>query len=166
MRLRTLLALGVCLLASVTPVGAARTATFTADDTGTFPNTLKHDPKAKLLTVDLAGLPKDAGIFRAELVLNPLSPHSQAPLEPTTVYPEGRPDRKLKFVGPLFRGLDAREAVEAAVNTGRPLRLKVETTAAGVNRLEVGCPGACLWGDSRVSAAACLGLVFSCPIHL
>ena len=148
MRARMLLVLGVILLGAAAPVGAARTATFTADDKGTFPNTLKHDPKAKLLTVDLAGLPKDAGIFRAELVLNPLSPHSQAPLEPTTVYPEGQPDRKLKFVAPLFRGLDAREAVEAAVKAGRPLRLKVETTAAGVNRLEVSC----LNGKPRAAA--------------
>ena len=137
MRFRTLLVVGACLLMAAVPAWAACTATFTADDKGTFLNTLKYDATSKVLTVDLSGLPKDAGLFRAELVLNELAPHSQAPLAPTAVYPEGQPDRKLKFVAPLFRGLDAREALEAALKAGQPLRLTVETTAAGVKRLEV-----------------------------
>jgi len=136
-RMVVILVLGAILLAAPVQAHAASTATFTADDKGTFPNTLKFDAKAKTLTVDLAGLPKDAGVFRAELVLGEAPPHGPAPTEPTNVYPENRPEAKLKFVAPRFRGLDAREAVEAAIKAGQPLRLKVEATAAGVSRLEV-----------------------------
>ena len=121
---------------------AAATVTFTPDEKGTFPKTLRYDPKEKLLTVDLSGLPKDAGVFRAELVLAEADRFAQVPVEPTTVYPEGQPDKKLKLVAPRFRGLDAREAVEVAIKLGQPLKLRLQVTLAGASRLEVSCLGA------------------------
>jgi len=127
----------VCLLLASSWAWSACTATFTPDGKGTFPNTFKYDAKAKLLTVDLSGLSKDATIFRAELVLNSLPQFSQAPLEPTTVYPDGQAEKKLKLVPPRFLSLDTLEAVQAAVKEARPLKLKVETTLAGAARLEV-----------------------------
>jgi hypothetical protein len=121
---------------------AAATVTFTPDDKGTFPKTLRYDAKEKLLTVDLSGLPKDAGVFRAELVLAEADRFAQVPVEPTTVYPDGQPEKKLKLVGPRFHGLDAREAVEAAIKAGQPLKLRLQVTLAGASRLEVSCLGA------------------------
>ena len=140
MKQRPLLALAAVLVAlalGATEAAGSGTVTFTADDKGTFPGTLKFDAKAKLLTVDLGGLSKEAGIFRAELVLNERTDSDRGPMEATTVYPDGRPDRKLAFVAPRLRGLDALEAVRAAIAAGQPLKLKVEATLAGVSRLEV-----------------------------
>jgi len=136
-RILPILSLTASLLWALTAARAAGTVTFTADDTGTFPGTLEFDAKQKRLTVDLSGVPKDAEIFRAELILCDLPQFGRAPMEPTLVYPEKRPDRKLAFVPPRFRGLDAREAVVEAVRAGEPLRLRVEVTLAGVARLEV-----------------------------
>jgi len=49
--------------------GAAGTATFTSDDSGTFGGTFKYDRKTKVLTVALSSVPTDATVFRAELYL-------------------------------------------------------------------------------------------------
>ncbi|MFO8014537.1 MAG: hypothetical protein R6X20_14660 [Phycisphaerae bacterium] len=119
------------------PAEAACTATFTADDAGTFPETLRFDRETKRLTVDLSGLPAGATVFRAELILQAAEPHRQVPTEPTTVYPVGAPDERLAFAGPLDRGLACLEPVRKALAAGEPLRLVVETTLAGVARLEV-----------------------------
>jgi len=126
-----------CVMQVSSLADAACTATFTADETGTFPKTLAFDAKTKVLTVDLSGLPQGAAVFRAALVLKDLPPHTGAPLEPTRVYPEGRPGALLKFVPPCYRSLDALSAVRAAVKADGVLRLKVEVTLAGVERLEV-----------------------------
>jgi len=118
---------------------AAATVTFTADDRGTYPATLRYDGKTQLLSVDLSALPRDATIFRAELVLQSERQFEQRPVRPTSVYPPDRPDKKLKFVEPRSISLDALEPVRAAVRQGGPLVLKLETTLRGVRRLEVSC---------------------------
>lgn len=110
-------------------LGAACTATF------------KPDIKAGALTVDLSGIPKDATIFRAELMLRMPGPHTQRSLSPTKVYSEGEPDKALAFVAPRFASLDALEAVRAAHKAGKPLALKEVSTAAGVSHLEVSYVG-------------------------
>jgi len=117
---------------------AGATVTFTADDTGTFGRTLKFDGRTRLLTVDVSALPADATIFRAELRLR-MPQGMQRPTSPTRVYPEGRPEKLLKFVPPRFVGLDVLEEVRAAVTERRPLKLIVECTAGGVERLEASC---------------------------
>lgn len=124
--------------AAAAPLRAAGTVTFTSDGAGTFPATMRLDPAARRLTVDLSALPADARIFRAELVLKPLTNHlQQRPLEPTRVYAEDQPDRPLPFVPPRNVSLDALDAVVAAVQQRRPLVLRVEQTCAGVERLEI-----------------------------
>jgi len=133
-------ALLLALLAVCPTAGAASSVTLTADDSGTFPRTLQFDRQSGRLTVDLAALPPNARIFRAELVLVPITSYlQQRPLAPTRVYPEDQPRQPLKFVPPRYVSLDALEAVQAAVKSGRPLALKVETTCQGVARLEVSC---------------------------
>ena len=124
------------VLAAIVPAArAASTATFTADDKGTFPGTLKHDAKSGALTVDLSALGANATVFRAELMLH--AGRGRQVFKPTTVYPVEKPDRKLKFAAPRCVGLDALEAVRSAVKAGKPLKLKVEAAAGGVRRLEV-----------------------------
>ena len=115
---------------------AACTATFTSDDRGTFPNTLKYDRKTQVLTADLSGLDRGATIFRAELMLKGAA-RGRRPMKPTAVHPVDQPDKKLKFVPPRFVSLDALGAVKDAVKAGKPLQLKLEATLAGVSRLEV-----------------------------
>jgi hypothetical protein len=123
---------------AVTSVWAAGSVTFTPDGTGTFPGTLKFDSSKRLLTVDLSSVPGEAKIFRAELVLKPVtSDGHHRPVQPTCVYPAGQPERKLKFVGPRFVSLDALEAVTEALNAKRPLTFHVENTCRGVERLEL-----------------------------
>ncbi len=117
---------------------AAGTVTFTPDKSGTFPATVKFDGSTKLLSVDLSSLPPHATIFRAELRLR--MPHgSDRPMMPTLVYPDGQSDKPLKFVAPRYVSLDALEAVQSAVKSKQPLKLKVECTAGGVDRLEISC---------------------------
>lgn len=129
--------LAIALAGAAGIAWSACTATFTGDDKGTFGQTLKYDLETQVLTVDLSGLGKDATIFRAELMLNPLRQGGSLPFKPTMVYPLGRPDKKLKFVAPRFVSLDAVEAVRAAVKTGKPFQMKVETTAGDIKHLEV-----------------------------
>lgn len=133
---------------------AATTATFTADETGTFPGTIKLDRPSQVLTVDLGSLPKDATIFRAELILNPKARFQEIPVEPTTVHPVGQPEKKLAFNAPRCFGLDALDAVQAAVRSGEPLQLRLETTLRGVERLEVSF----LEGKSRTRPPAVVGV--------
>lgn len=102
---------------------------------------LKADLKAGLLTADLSGLPRNAVVFRAELVLKLVGPHTQRSLAPTNVHPEGEAEKPLKFVAPRFVSLDALEAVQAAHKAGKPLELRVVSTAAGVSHLEVSYVG-------------------------
>ena len=133
-----LLAVPFVLLAlSASAAWAACTATFTADDSGTFGKTLQYDRKTSVLTVDLTPLLAGAEVFRAELVLKGRGRFHKVPVQPTTVYPVGQPDKKLKFVPPRFVSLDALDAVKAALNAEQPLKLKLEVTLAGADRLEV-----------------------------
>jgi hypothetical protein len=125
------------VLAVATVARAAATVTFTADEHGTFPNTLAVDRQTQVLSVDLSAIPPDATIFRAELILAAPPRFGQPVFEPTTIYPVGRPDEKLRFAAPRCVGLDALDAVVEAVRAGRPLELKLETTLNGVERLEV-----------------------------
>jgi hypothetical protein len=121
---------------------AATTSTFTAGPEGTFAGAFRFDAQNRRLTVDLSGLPKEAEIFRSELVLKPVTSHLQArSLAPTRVFPEDQPEQPLKFLAPHYTSLDALECVRRAVRAGRPLVLKVETTAQGVVRLDVSCTG-------------------------
>jgi hypothetical protein len=138
-RQRATLRTGIGLLTALAASAAmaAVTATFTEGDRGTFPGVVKLDRRSQVLTVDLSGLPKGATVFRAELMLERRGRFRKAPTKPTRVFPLGRPDAKLPFVASRFASLDALEAVRAAVKAGRPLRLKLETTLAGVERLEV-----------------------------
>jgi hypothetical protein len=130
----------LALLAACPTVWAASSVTFTADDSGTFGRTFQLDGQSGRLTVDLSAIPAGARVFRAELVLAPITSYlQQRPLAPTQVYPEGQPDKALKFVPPRFVSLDALEAVQGAVKSGKPLVLKVQTTCQGVARLEVSC---------------------------
>jgi len=129
-------ALGRLLAAFLLPCASAHLV-FGAACTATF----KPDIKGGALTVDLSGIPKDAAIFRAELMLRLPGPHTQRSLAPTQVHPEGQPDKPLKFIAPRFVSLDALEAVQAAHNAGRPLALKIGSTAAGVSHLEVSYVG-------------------------
>lgn len=115
------------------PVQAAGTATFVPGDRGTFPGTLKWSPENGRIEVDLSGLPAKATIFRADLVIEP----GARQLKPTTVYPEGQPDHKLGVVKPVCRSLDALDATGAALKSGQPLRLKVESLSGTPVRLEV-----------------------------
>ena len=141
-RRRALCALAVGLAtagASAWAAPPACTATFTGDGTGTFPNTMKFDRATGVLTVDLSGVPKDAAIFRAELMLN--RGRGRGVFRPTLVHPVGQPAGKLKFVAPRFVSLDALEAVRAAVRAGGTLKLKVAQTLAGVRCLEVSFTG-------------------------
>ena len=149
-RLAVVLLAALCVASPSSLAGAACTATFTADAKGTFPDTLTIDAKTKVLTVDLSGLPRGATIFRAALLLKDLPPHTKAPLEPTTVYPDGHPEKRLRFLPPRYRSLDALDAVRAAAGAGEALRLKVEVTLAGVERLEVSY----LEGKPKAAAAA------------
>jgi len=137
---RCLLVVAFALAARLV-LAAACTATFTADDRGTFPATLKLDRRSGALTVDLSGIPKAAAIFRAELLLKLPGPHQRRPTRPTLVRPRGEAARPLEFVPPRFVSLDALEAVKAAHEAGRPLELEVVSTAAGVSRLEVSYVG-------------------------
>ena len=130
----------VCALVHAALAGAC-TATFRADKQGTFPEALKLDRQSGALTVDLSGIPKDAAIFRAELVLRLVTGFTQRSLAPTKVHPEGEPERPLKFTAPRFVSLDALDAVQAALKAGKPLALKVVSTAAGVSHLEVSYVG-------------------------
>jgi hypothetical protein len=127
-------------LAGCPTVWAASSITFTADNSGTFPRTFQIDGHGGRLTVDLAAIPADARVFRAELVLVPITSYmQQRPLAPTRVYPEGQQHKALKFVPPRFVSLDALDAAQTAVKSGKPLALKVQTTCQGVARLEVSC---------------------------
>ncbi|HPD14749.1 MAG TPA: hypothetical protein PLE19_07360 [Planctomycetota bacterium] len=115
-------------------LGAACTATF------------QPDIKAGLLTVDISSVPRDATIFRAELVLRLVTGFTQRSLAQTNVHIEGETIRgaeapRLQFVAPRFAGLDALEAVQAAHKAGKPLTLKIVSTAAGVSHLEVSYVG-------------------------
>ena len=97
--------------------------------------------KAGTVTADLTGLPKNAVVFRAELVLNPLGHLQPRSAKPTKVYPEGQPDKPLPWIAPRFVSLDALEAVKAAIKDCKPLSLVAESTINGVARLEVSCVG-------------------------
>ena len=145
-----------CLLLTWTASVAwgAATVTFTPDEIGTFPGTFQFDRETQVLTVDLAALPADATIFRAELILKPRGQFDKPITKPTTVYPVDRPEDKLAFVAPRLVGLDALKAVQAAVRAGRPLELKLETTLRGVERLEVSY----LEGKSRTKLPAASGI--------
>jgi hypothetical protein len=122
--------------------GAACSVTFTPDTVaGTFPGALQHDRQKGEYTVDLSGVPRQAEVFRAHLVLAGRGRFTTPPTRPTTVYPVGQPDKRLAFVPPLFQSLDALEAVRAAVQAGRPLRLRAEVTLRGVARLELSYVG-------------------------
>lgn len=114
---------------------------------------LRADSKAGLATVDLSGIPKDAQIFRAELMLKLVAGFTQRSLAPTQVYPDGKPDRALKFVAPRFVSLDALDAVQAAHRVGKPLELRVVSTAAGVSHLEVSYVGGKPKGEGIPAAA-------------
>lgn len=138
---RLLVAAFFVLASTYVALAGACTATFTATKDGTFPETLKLDRASGLLTVDLSGVPKDAAIFRAELVLKLVGGFTQRSLAPTKVHPEGEAEKPLKFVAPRFVGIDALEAVQAAHKAGKPLALKVVSTAAGVSHLEVSYVG-------------------------
>ncbi len=140
-RIGLYLAAALLVALSASAGQAACTATFTAGDEGTFGGTFKYDGKTQVLTVDLSGLGKNAEIFRAELVLRDRPQFHNVPLQPTTVYPVGQPEKKLQFVPPRFVSLDALEAVRAAVQAGKPLELKLEVTLAGPARLEVSYAG-------------------------
>lgn len=118
---------------------AAGTVTFTADDSGTYAESLHYDSATKQLTVDLSALPKDANVFRAELVLRALGRFQHRPVAATRVFATGEPDKPLKFVPPRFTGLDALEPVRRALAADKPLVLTVENTAAGIERLEISC---------------------------
>ena len=126
----------VPFFAAASAVFAAGTITFTPDGSGTHPNALRLDTKTQVLTIDLSALPVDATIFRAELILRRPRNDSR-PVRPTRVYVDGQPDKPLGFIAPRFAGLDALAPVQAAVREKRPLKLKVENTAAGIARLEV-----------------------------
>ena len=141
----------VCLLVLVPAALAADagTATFTTDDSGSFPKTFTVDKDA--LTVDLSGLPKDARIFRAELYIPGLQQFQNRPMKPTTVYLDGQPDKKLKWVAPRFVSLDCLEAVQAAVKAGAPLKLKCEVVLNRPSHLEVSYVG----GKPSASPPAC-----------
>ena len=133
--LATLIILSAAALAA-----AAGTVTFTADDSGTFGGTIRIDGGSKLMEVDLSALGKDAEVFRAELALKVQTHYLHTPpVRPTKVYPEGRPDKPLTWVKPAFVSLDATEAVREAVAGGTPLKLILETTGYGIERLEVSC---------------------------
>ncbi|MBM4032133.1 MAG: hypothetical protein FJ291_10145 [Planctomycetes bacterium] len=113
---------------------------------GSCTATFKPDSKAGPLTVDLSGIPRDAAIFRAELMLRLVTGFTQRSLTPTQVSAEGEAVRgaetpRLQFVAPRFVSLDALEAVTAAHKAGKPLALKVMSTAAGVSHLEVSYVG-------------------------
>ncbi|MHC4715817.1 MAG: alpha/beta hydrolase [Planctomycetota bacterium] len=120
---------------------AAASVTFTADDSGTFGGSLTYDRRFRLLTVDLSALPKDAAIFRAELTLNGMGRFQKPTTEPTTVYPVGQPEKKLRLVWPAYRSLDCLDAVKAAVAAGKPLKLMLQVTLSGPGRLEVSYAG-------------------------
>ncbi len=131
-----LLALG---LAFVLPVNGASTVTFTMGQEGTLPHSLSYNNQTKILTIETSKLPKDATIFRADLVLKPGGRFARNITEPTNVYPVGRPDEKLKWIGPRFVSLDALTVVRESVREGKNLQLELETTLNGVERLEVSC---------------------------
>ncbi len=135
-RMKLLVALTLIAVAA-SPVWAAGTATFTADQSGTFGGTFKLDRNSGELTVDLSGIPQGATIFRAELMLRGRQQFQKPTTKLTDVYPVGRPAEKLKFVAPRFVSLDALAAVRAAVRAGEPLKLKLATTLSGATRLEV-----------------------------
>jgi hypothetical protein len=122
---------------TITPLMAAATVTFTSGAEGTFPGTVQYDQATKVLTVDLSALPQSATIFRAEIMLKGADQFDQRPLEPTTVYPLNQTTKTLGFAEPRNMGLDALQVVREAVRAGQPLRLTVETTLGGVERLEV-----------------------------
>lgn len=152
LRIRPPLAAFAVILWACSALHGAATVTFTADDTGTYPRTLRFDGKSRLLTADLSSLPADATIFRAELRLK-MPQGAQRPLTPTKVYPEGRPEALLKFIAPRFVGLDVLDEVRAAAKEKRPLKLVVECTAAGVERLEVSCVEATARPDRPLAAS-------------
>jgi hypothetical protein len=107
------------------------------------------------LTVDVAGIPADAKIFRAELVLVPITSYmQQRPMAPTRVYPEGQPQEALKFVPPRFVSLDTLAALQTAVKSRKPLAIRVETICQRVARLEVSCTKVKTRGDSNHGCAA------------
>ena len=134
--------LAVVILSGAMLAPAAATVTFTADDSGTFGGTVKIDNQTKLMEVDLSGLGKDPKVFRAELVLKVQTHYlHNPPVRPTKVHPEGQPDKPLPWVKPAFLSLDAGEPVRAAVAAGQPLKLVLETTGFGVERLEVSGEG-------------------------
>ncbi len=116
---------------------AAGTVTFTGEEPGTFPGTLQVNRESGVLTVDLAAIPGSATVFRAELVLRERDQFDPPNYRPTVVYPVGKPEAKLPWVGPRFVSLDALAAVREAIAAGRPLELKLENTLRGVLRLEV-----------------------------
>jgi len=132
---RVLGALVATLVASAAM--AAATVTFTAGDGGSYPGTLAFDAETGVLSIDLSAIPADATVFRAELYPGEPGRFDRRPVEPTSVYPVGRPEQKLPFVAPRRVSLDALAPVREAVRTGEPLRLKVETVLRPFERLEV-----------------------------
>ena len=114
------------------------------------PKALNFDARTKVLKVDLSGLPKDARVFRAELMLSAPG-RGRRPMEPTTVFPVGQPDTKLKLVGPRFVSLDALALVRAALEAGGQIGLTLQTTAGRVNCLEVSYLGGAA-GEAEIPA--------------
>ncbi|MFO7900084.1 MAG: hypothetical protein R6V58_13625, partial [Planctomycetota bacterium] len=101
----------------------------------------RYDRKARVYTADLSGVPRGAAIFRAELMLNGRRRFHKPTTKPTTVYEVGKPDATFPLVGPAFRSLDALEAVRAAHEAGRPLKIKAEVTLRGLRSLELSYVG-------------------------
>jgi len=116
---------------------AAATVTFAVGDRATHPGTLEFDADSGVLSVDLSAIPVEATIFRAELYPGEPGRFDRRPVEPTAVYPIGRPEQKLRFVAPRLVSLDALAPVREAVRAREPLRLKVETVLKPIERLEV-----------------------------
>lgn len=110
----------------------------------TFSGTFKYDNKTKLLTADLSAIPKDATVFRAELMLNGRARFQKIATAPTKVYPEGKKDQLLPFVWPRFVSLNALEPVKEAVKSGQPLKLVLESTLRGAGTLQVSYVGGSL----------------------
>lgn len=84
--------------------------------------------------IPLTGIPSDAEVFRAELVLKPPA-GSRRPIERTAVFVKGD-DKALSFLQPFRRGLDLLDAVRAHQKQKR-IALKVQNTCNGIDRLEV-----------------------------
>ena len=129
------------VLACASAAMASGTVTFTADGSGTFPNTVKYTRPGQgepgTLSIDLSGLEAGAKVFRAELYIPPLQQFQVRPMKPTKVFAEGQEAKPLAWVGPRFVSLDCLDAVKAALDAKKPLTLKLETVLNTPNKLEI-----------------------------